>query len=54
MPFRRFKKFNTALIGFIIIIISSRSSSSISSSRERLVFYFIFWFGIYLCYDYFG
>ena len=42
MPFRHFKKFNSALIGFII------SSSSSSSSRERLVF--IVFFGLLFIY----
>lgn len=39
MPFRRFKKFNSSLIGF-----------SSSSSRERLVFYFILFFGLLFIY----
>jgi hypothetical protein len=40
MPFRRFKKFNSSLIGF----------SSSSSSRELLVFYFILFFGLLFIY----
>jgi hypothetical protein len=39
MPFRRFKKFNSSLIGF-----------SSSSSRELLVFYFILFFGLLFIY----